>query len=115
MFYSSAIPEACHYGTAGNSILEGPGGSNVDFSAFKNFGITERFKLQFRAEFFNFLNTPQFGVPQRNMNTGGGFQPTRTGGQIVYPSQANIVGGVGAVTTLASPMRNIQFGLKLLW
>ncbi len=112
---SSVIPEACHYGTAGNSILEGPGGSIVDFSAFKNFGITERFKLQFRAEFFNFLNTPQFGVPQRNMNTGGGFQPTRTGGQIVYPSQANIVGGVGAVTTLASPMRNIQFGLKLLW
>jgi hypothetical protein len=55
---NSSIPEACHYGSAGNSILEGPGGSNVDFSAFKNFGITERFKLQFRAEFFNFFNTP---------------------------------------------------------
>jgi hypothetical protein len=49
------------------------------------------------------------------MNTGGGFQPARTSGQVVYPSQANIVGGVGAVTSLASPMRNIQFGLKLLW
>jgi len=106
----------CHYGNAGNGILEGPGQHNVDFSAFKNFRISERVKFQFRGEFFNIFNTPQFGVPNRNLNTGGGFLPTRNAsGQIVFPSQAGITGGVGTVTSLVAPMRNIQFGLKLIW
>ena len=57
----------------GTGILEGPGFKNVDFSMFKNFGITERVKLQFRAEFFNLLNTPQFNVPNRTLNTRADF------------------------------------------
>jgi hypothetical protein len=113
---SASIPETCHYGTAGVGILEGPGFKNVDFSSFKNFVAGERFKVQFRAEFFNLFNTPQFNVPNRTLNTGGGFQPQRTSsGQLVWPSQANIVGGPGSITGLIAPMRNIQFGLKLLW
>ena len=97
-------------------IIEGPGFKNVDFSAFKNFGITERVKLQFRAEFFNLLNTPQFNVPNRTLNTQGGFLPQRAAnGNITFPSQANITSGPGAITSLVAPMRNIQFGLKLLW
>ena len=35
---------------------------NTDFSAFKNFPIRERYTLQFRAEFFNLFNHPQFGL-----------------------------------------------------
>ena len=111
---NSAIPEACHYGSAGNGIIEGPGFKNVDFSAFKNFSITERFKLQFRGEFFNFFNTPQFNVPQRTLNSS--LLPTRNAaGQVTWPSQAGVRGGVGTVTSTVVPMRNVQFGLKLIW
>ena len=89
---NSSLPERCHYGNSGNGILEGPGFKNVDFSMFKNFGITERVKLQFRAEFFNLFNTPQFNVPNRGLNTGGGFLPQRAAnGTITFPSQAGIV------------------------
>ncbi len=113
---NSALPELCHYGNAGNGIIEGPGFKNVDASLFKNFRITERAKLQFRSEFFNLFNTPQFNVPNRGLNTGGGFLPTRAAnGAITFPSQANIASGPGAITSLIAPMRNIQFGLKLLW
>jgi hypothetical protein len=113
---ASTIPETCHYGNSGTGILEGPGFKNIDFSVFKNFGITERVRLQFRAELFNLLNTPQFNVPNRTLNTAAGFQPRRdSSGAVVWPTQAGVVGGVGTVTSLIAPMRNVQFGLKLLW
>ncbi len=113
---NTSLPETCHYGSAGNGILEGPGFKNVDFSAFKNFGLTERAKIQFRAEFFNLFNTPQFNLPNRALNTNAGFQPVRNAaGQVTWPSQANIVSGPASITSLVAPMRNIQFGLKVLW
>lgn len=113
---NTALPQLCHYGNSGNGILEGPGMKNVDFSAFKNFGITERVKLQFRGELFNLFNTPQFNVPNRGLNTQGGFLPQAgANGSVTYPSQAGIAGGVGSITSLIAPMRNVQFGIKLLW
>ena len=73
-----------------------PGFKNVDASLFKNFGITERVKLQFRAEFFNLLNTPQFNVPNRALNTGGGFLPQRAanGSFAVYARSDQILAGL---------------------
>ncbi len=47
-------------GNAGFGIIIGPGLSNWDSAVFKNFRITERFNLQFRAEFFDVTNTPHF-------------------------------------------------------
>jgi hypothetical protein len=35
---------------------------NTDFSLFKNFSIRESYALEFRAEFFNLFNHPQFGL-----------------------------------------------------
>ncbi len=50
------------YGLHRNS-LRGPGQTNLDIALAKTTAITERFKLEFRAEFFNALNHPEFGQP----------------------------------------------------
>ncbi|MFN0106134.1 MAG: carboxypeptidase regulatory-like domain-containing protein [Bryobacteraceae bacterium] len=55
-------------GTPGNLGLQSnnlPGQAYMDFSLFKAINLTERFKMQFRAEAFNLTNTPQFGAPNR--------------------------------------------------
>jgi hypothetical protein len=57
----------------------------VDFAVAKNFSITERIKLQFRMDFFNLFNHPQYNNPN-NGNTNG---------------YVNI--GFSAVNTAASP------------
>ncbi|MCI0392195.1 MAG: TonB-dependent receptor [Acidobacteria bacterium] len=56
------VPEA-RFGTSGLNVLRGPGIVNWDFGLFREFSFSERFKLQFRAEAFNFTNTPHFGNP----------------------------------------------------
>jgi hypothetical protein len=53
-------------GDAGRNILTGPGYINLDFSLFKEFAITERYRLQTRLETFNALNTPHFNNPGGN-------------------------------------------------
>jgi hypothetical protein len=54
-------------GDAGRNIVRGPGYINVDFSLFKDFAITERYRLQARLESFNTLNTPHFSNPGGNL------------------------------------------------
>ena len=59
------------FGTSGRNILDVPGVTNLDLSIYKNFPVNETVKAQFRAEFFNFTNTPQFGNFNSNVNSGG--------------------------------------------
>jgi hypothetical protein len=49
-------------GTASRTPVYGPRFVNTDFSLFKNFSIRESYALEFRAEFFNLFNHPQFGL-----------------------------------------------------
>jgi hypothetical protein len=64
-------------GSLGNDSVgscAGPGIANTDFSLYKNFKLTERVGLQFRMEFYNLFNTPQFRADQVNLNLStGGF------------------------------------------
>jgi carboxypeptidase family protein len=78
------------FGNAGRNTVWGPGVRNWDFALYKNGGITEKLKYQFRAEFFNFLNHPSFN----SIDTGIGD------------------GAFGQITGANDP-REIQFGLKL--
>ncbi|MGI8989569.1 MAG: hypothetical protein ACR2I2_08295 [Bryobacteraceae bacterium] len=50
------------YGNSGRGILRGPGQWNVDASVFKDFALTERFRMEFRTEFFNILNHANFAL-----------------------------------------------------
>src|SRR5215469_7968050 len=60
-------------GTLGRNHFYGPGYGTWDASLFKNFTLTERVKMQFRAEGFNILNHPQYPNPDSKVNDGTGF------------------------------------------
>ena len=99
------IPERldlCHIGTAGYNILDSPGQRNLDFSLYKNFNLSESVRLQFRSELFNAFNTPYFGAPR-----GIGY----TNSTQLTPDRALD----GEIRRLRTPMRIIQFGLKLFF
>jgi hypothetical protein len=64
---SFGAPADNTFGNAGRNILIGPGTFNIDFSLHKEFVIRERFRLQYRAEFFNVLNHPLLNNPDTNI------------------------------------------------
>jgi hypothetical protein len=63
------VPAAFTYGNSGRNILRGRGFKNWDFVVLRNFRFREQANLQFRAEFFNFTNTPAFGTPVSNIQS----------------------------------------------
>ncbi len=96
-------------GNAGRRFIRGPGSTNFDFSAFKNTRITERWNLQFRAEFFNLTNTPTFFLPAGNNNAMTCIGPAP--GAACDASNANF----GKISNGTATGRQIQFGLKLVF
>jgi hypothetical protein len=92
-FTTSAFgePAANTFGNAGRNILIGPGTFNIDFSAHKVFSLGERLKLQFRAEFFNFLNHAQFNNPDTTWSDS-------TFGQITSARDPRIIQGALKLT-----------------
>jgi hypothetical protein len=80
------------YGNAGRNIIDGPPIKTVDFSLFKGFGITEGTSLEFRTEFFNVFNHPNFDPPGTTFGTAS----------------------FGSIPS-AGDSRQIQFGLKFLF
>ena len=89
------------FGDIGRNSLRGPGFFDIDASVFKDFRLTERAQLQFRAEAFNLENRPNFCLPSCP-----GANPSNT--------NATVSSGVtfGRITSAADP-RVLQFALKL--
>ncbi|MEP7365757.1 MAG: carboxypeptidase regulatory-like domain-containing protein [Acidobacteriota bacterium] len=89
-------PGLLQFGNAGRNILQGPGTKQLDFSLFKKFPFGEARRLEFRAEFFNLFNTPQFNNPNGTLGSAA----------------------FGTITSAGSPIsfqrtsRQVQFGLK---
>jgi len=54
-------------GDAGRNLFHGPGINNTDLSFYKNTQITERLKLQLRADLFNAFNHASFSNPSGNV------------------------------------------------
>ncbi len=92
-----AQPAAGELGNANRTPLSGPDFVNTDFSVIKHFVPREGMQLDFRTEFFNLFNHPQFGAPG-----GNGY-----GADFAAPSTFAVVN-----YTVNNP-RLVQFGLKL--
>jgi hypothetical protein len=92
------LPATGTLGNGGKWLLRGPGINNWDLSVVKNFPVRERFKLQFRAEFYNAFNHTQFA----GLNTTAPFDAN--GNRI-------LTGTFGQVTSARTP-RQIQFALR---
>ena len=60
----------------GRNVLRGPTLTNLDIALAKTTAITERYKLEFRAEFFNALNHPEFAQPTLADNAANIYAPT---------------------------------------
>jgi Carboxypeptidase regulatory-like domain/TonB-dependent Receptor Plug Domain/TonB dependent receptor len=86
----------------------GPGFHRLDFSAFKGFQISDRISMQFRAEFFNILNHPNFNAPNF-----GGNGVTAIGGSGNFTNAA--FGQIGSTRDAPYDPRQIQFALKLYY
>ncbi|MGD0128379.1 MAG: hypothetical protein ABSF46_23720 [Terriglobia bacterium] len=87
-----AVPQPYTFGDSAPNSLYGPGFSNWDMGIFKIFPLSERIRLQFRAELFNWLNHPSFGNPNSDISV---------------PSQ------VGQIISTSSNPRSVQFALRL--
>jgi hypothetical protein len=101
------------FGNVGRNTIVGPGLSQVDFAAIKDTRIRESLALQFRAEFFNLFNHPQFGQPNTSLFTAGAAGAcTASGAGCANPNPT-----AGQITTLATntAARQIQFALKLIF
>ncbi len=92
------------FGDAGRNIVTGPGFDNFDTALIKNTPLREGMSLQFRAEFFNVFNHPNFALP-RNTMTAPNFGALY---QTIDVAQNTVGLGSGGP-------RLIQFGLKLLF
>jgi hypothetical protein len=69
-FNTSALstPTTGTFGNMRRNSVAAPGLQNMDMTIVRNFNITERMPLQFRAEFFNLANHPNFDMPGSTIN-----------------------------------------------
>jgi hypothetical protein len=91
-----------------NTTTTGPGFHRLDFSTFKAFQLSERFSMQFRAEFFNIVNHPNFNSPGFGGN-----------GVVAISNSTNFnssnFGEIGSTRDAPYDPRQIQFALKLFY
>jgi len=89
-----AVPAVGTFGSCAPRAFHGPGIENLDTSVFKQFLLTERWKVEFRTEFFNIANHANFTNPSAN----------------AAPASA---GSFGKIFNTVIDPREIQFALKL--
>ncbi len=98
------LPALYTWGSEARNAIYGPGLRNLDFSMFKSFSLRERAHIEYRAEFFNLLNTPNFSNPNAGL-------PSLTPGTYTYSSY----GSFGSITSTSNNNRSIQMALKLVF
>lgn len=86
-------PPIYTFGNTGRNVLIGPGLFTWDFGLAKDFRLAEQFGLQFRSEFFNLINHPNFGLPNSSIGSTA----------------------AGTITSVVTNARETQFALRLHW
>jgi Carboxypeptidase regulatory-like domain/TonB-dependent Receptor Plug Domain len=87
------VPTCYCFGNSGKNVLVGPGEKSADISLRKYFDLSERYRLEFRGEFYNAFNNPVFSQPDNYITDGPG--------------------AAGVITSTVIPQRQIQLALKL--
>jgi len=100
------------FGTMGRNIFRDTGFRNWDFSVAKNWKFGERFGAQFRAEFFNLLNHPNFANPFGGQN-GWAHNDPSTGSFGCSCATPDVAASNPVIGSGGS--RAVQLGLKLLF
>jgi hypothetical protein len=109
-------PAAGTFGTMGRNTFPDSGFKNLDFSLAKNWHFGERLRAQFRAEFFNILNHPNFANPYGGQNGYGNNDPAAG-----VPAPTFGCGCLTPDIAAANPAvgsggpRSVQLGLKLIF
>lgn len=85
-----AVAPKYTYGDVHRNSLRGPGYTDADVSLFRNFNVMERLQVQFRSEFFNVFNHPNFANPDAGLEDSD----------------------YGQITSIVGNPREIQFALK---
>ncbi|MFB3921350.1 MAG: TonB-dependent receptor domain-containing protein [Terriglobia bacterium] len=88
-----AVPGPFLFGNAGRNSLRGPGFFSANWALHKNLQLTERVGMEIRWESFNLFNNTNLGLPDGAVDSGT----------------------AGLITSLALPMRNMQWGVKFGW
>jgi hypothetical protein len=97
-----AVPAAGTFGNAPRNIARGPGAWQIDLGVARSISFSERARLEFRSEFFNVFNHPQYGLPQGTFGVPGFGSITQT------VNTTTPVSPVGSGTP-----REIQFALRI--
>ncbi len=105
-------PPLGQFGNMGRNMFQDSGFKNFDFAIAKNFRFGEQYRLQFRAEFFNILNHPNFANPYGGQNGFGlndpSVQPFGCGCATPDVAAANPAVGSGGP-------RSVQLGAKFVF
>jgi hypothetical protein len=89
------IPDPGTFGNSGRNVIVGPGIRNIDLTLARRFRLSDSTRVQFRTDFYNVFNHPNFVAPPTMQN---------------FADSSDF----GALFVARSP-RIVQFGLKFLW
>jgi hypothetical protein len=92
-----ALPPAGFYGSLGRNALRAPGLAVANLAVHKNFRVSERSQLGFRAEMFNLTNHPNFQAPSD---------------LLLFNSSGQRIGTAGRITATTTTARQIQLALR---